>query len=90
MNAREAMRMKLEIPRVLGASEDLLNGYCPVLPKENPTEFVNEPVFCNTLVREVKVWFDRLHGDADLTLDESLFDALMSTYEICPYCVANR
>ncbi len=91
MNARDIMRVKLQVLEALGASPALINDYCPSLPTKRDDETLSDEettYYFNRVKYEVRELLNK--PSTPETLGYLIVCELLSTPKMCPYCLANE
>ncbi len=87
MFAHDLMTIKLEILRTLGASEELINDYCPEVPKKAPHEILDDTKSMQWRDQMFTSFEDYLDfGYNKSHLDALIVTAFCLTASECPYC----
>jgi len=90
VNAKEAMKIKLQILKIFGFSEHLIDLYCPEFPEINEKEIIDEDWLYNFFRQcDRYLHFVSNHNDFNHN-DIRIFSHFCSSYLNCPYCSANN
>ena len=95
INAREVMKIKIEMLKALGISAELLSLYCPELPDERAGEELTKDRFRLWLVEIESAAIEYCGVEEDdedaifRNLEYDFFRSFLGSSVMCPYCWAN-